>query len=221
MKHKNLKKLLAEAPKFRWAPDPHRRHNVVSNKKTYSRKARPETGPYDFPGLRWIAAAAGLLVSTVAASAGEIPFKKAPQSIQKWVLAHGDINDPKNNGCGLMDFKRPSVTITRKVFSFGVAYIAVPYTGCTGSGAGLFSVWMTKGGKLTMVLNGEGPDPRGIVEEDGKIVSYGNLAAGLEEICRSVYGWKGQKLVDLPRECATQSQEDGTIGPWLKIEESD
>lgn len=51
MKRKDAKKALAEPPKFRWTPDPHRRHNVVPNKKTYSRKARSPSGPCDFWGL--------------------------------------------------------------------------------------------------------------------------------------------------------------------------
>jgi hypothetical protein len=41
-----------QKPGFRHAPDPHRRHGVVANKKTiYNRKAQSKAEPSDFSGV--------------------------------------------------------------------------------------------------------------------------------------------------------------------------
>lgn len=43
-------KIVMDAPKTRWCPDPHKRHNVIESKKLYNRKARhpQKAGPSDF-----------------------------------------------------------------------------------------------------------------------------------------------------------------------------
>lgn len=43
-------KIELEAPKARYVPDPHRRHNIIPNKKHYNRKVQSKAGPSDFFG---------------------------------------------------------------------------------------------------------------------------------------------------------------------------
>ena len=158
-----------------------------------------------------VSALLATVLCATSAQAGSIPYAKAPESIRAWIKNLGSVDDP-DKPCGLIHADQPEdVRITREVFSFGVAYIAVPYTGCTGSGAGIFSVWMTKHGKLTLVLDGEGVDT--IHEEDGKIVSYWPIHYGMSsDKCRSIYVWKNEKLVESYAECAVE--KGNKYGPY-------